>query len=81
MKKFILILFLIFTITFLNSCFREIIDARHEMEHSKTAYKQCLEEHPDDPDKCEALRRAYEADLKAYRAIMPSDNISVEKNH
>ena len=38
-----------------------------EMELSKATYKKCLEQNQNDPSKCEALRRAYEADLQAYR--------------
>lgn len=36
-------------------------------ESSKAAYQRCLEQNPDDPSKCEALRQAYEADLRALR--------------
>lgn len=82
-KNFIitLMLFLLLVIVtaFSGGCgIAASIRLRNDMESSKTAYKQCLKEHPDDPDKCEALRRAYEADLKAYRARVGT--ISVEKN-
>ena len=40
------------------------VNARDDMFKSKDAYKACLAANPDNPDKCEALRRAYEADVK-----------------
>jgi hypothetical protein len=36
-------------------------------ESSKTAYMRCLEENPDNPERCAALRQAYEADMRAFR--------------
>jgi hypothetical protein len=46
------------------------VNARNDMEASKSAYKACLaHQSQDDPSSCEALRQAYEADLSAYRAI------------
>jgi hypothetical protein len=44
------------------------VRARDEMEQSKAAYKQCLTQHPQDPSQCEGARRAFEADMAAYRA-------------
>jgi len=41
-----------------------------ELKESKVIYKECLMRHPENPKKCEGPRRAYEADMKAYRAIM-----------
>jgi hypothetical protein len=41
-------------------------NARHDMEASKAAYKSCLVAR--EPEACEGLRQAYEADLSAYRA-------------
>jgi hypothetical protein len=41
--------------------------ARENMENSRAAYERCLQQHLDDPSKCEIFKRAYEADLKAYR--------------
>jgi hypothetical protein len=38
-----------------------------KMESSKTAYMRCLEENPDNPERCAALRQAYEADMRAFR--------------
>jgi len=53
------------------------------MLKSKDAYKARIAANPDNPDKCEALKRAYEADLKAYeatsRGIRPGGTISIEK--
>jgi len=60
------------------------IRAREDMEQSKAFYKKCLEQHHDDPSKCESLRRAFEADLKAYRetskGIRPGYTISVDQD-
>ena len=57
---------------------------RNDMENSKAAYTQCLQQHPNDLSQCEELRRIYEADLKAYRAlcdaIRPADTISIDNN-
>jgi hypothetical protein len=54
------------------------VNARNDMLKSKDAYKACLPANPDNPDKSEALKRAYEADLKAYeatsRGIRPARN-------
>ena len=45
------------------------VNARHDMEASKVAYKACLAERGQDAAACDGLRQAYEADLLAYRAI------------
>ena len=44
------------------------VNARHDMEASKVAYKACLAERGQDAAACDGLRQAYEADLSAYRA-------------
>ena len=68
MNKLLLAIILIVIIAFSNSCGLAVIArARNDMEDSKAAYKRCLQQNPDDPSKCEALKRAFEADLKAYR--------------
>jgi hypothetical protein len=58
------------------------VTAREDMQNSKAAYKACLAANPDNPDKCEALRRAYEADIQAYRetskGLRPGHTISIE---
>jgi hypothetical protein len=60
------------------------VRARDDMESSKATYKRCLELNADDPNKCEALRRVYEADIKAYRetskGIRPGATISVDQD-
>ena len=38
------------------------------MESSKAAYQRCLEQNPDNPERCAAQRQAYEADMRAFRA-------------
>jgi hypothetical protein len=37
------------------------------LESSKTAYMRCLEQNPDNPERCAAFRQAYEADMRAFR--------------
>jgi hypothetical protein len=37
------------------------------LESSKTAYMRCLEQNPDDPSRCDALRQAYEADMRVFQ--------------
>jgi hypothetical protein len=44
------------------------VNARHDMEASKVAYKACLAHHGPDVQACNGLRRAYEADLSAFGA-------------
>jgi hypothetical protein len=44
------------------------VNARHDMEASKAAYKAFLDQHGRDLAACEGLRQTYEADLSAYRA-------------
>jgi hypothetical protein len=41
-------------------------NAQHDMEASKAAYKACLTAR--EPEACDGLRQAYEADRSAYRA-------------
>jgi hypothetical protein len=41
------------------------VNARHDMEASKVAYKACLAERGQDAAACDGLRQAYEADLLA----------------
>ena len=41
--------------------------AKENMENSKAAYEKCLQQYPDDPSRCEALKKAFEADWEAYR--------------
>jgi hypothetical protein len=36
-------------------------------ESSKTAYMRCLEQNPDNPERCTAFRQAYEADVRTFR--------------
>jgi hypothetical protein len=44
------------------------VNARNDMERSKTDYKQCLRRHPDIVSAYEGLRLAHEVDFSAYRA-------------
>lgn len=68
MKKVLIGLMCLF---FLAGCGPTLgMGAWKELKESKTIYKECLMRHPENPKKCEGLRRAYEADMKAYRAIM-----------
>ena len=43
------------------------VQARNDMMQAKDAYTQCLAENSD-PSKCQGLKEAYDADLKAYLA-------------
>jgi hypothetical protein len=45
------------------------LKAKNAMEASRAAYEKCLEQHPLDHSKCEALKRKYDSDLKAYREL------------
>jgi hypothetical protein len=38
-------------------------------ESSKAAYMRGLEQNPDNPERCAALREAYEADVRAFRNV------------
>ena len=44
------------------------VNARNDMQVSKTAYKTCLAQHLQDAVACDGPRQAYEADLSAYQA-------------
>jgi hypothetical protein len=57
---------LLFVMAFLSGCGAASIGLRG-FDSSKAAYMRCLEQNPDDPSKCDALRQSYEADLRAFR--------------
>jgi outer membrane biogenesis lipoprotein LolB len=61
------------------------VNARNDLEQSKTAYKQCLAQHADDESKCTASRAAYLADLQTYealsRGIRSAPSVSVEQSN
>lgn len=85
MDKLLLAIILMALMAFSNSCgIAAKVRARNDMENSKAAYKKCLEQYRDDLSKCEALRRAYEADIKAYRetskGVSPRGTISIEQD-
>ena len=85
MVKALLIIILMVAMSFSNGCgITAKVRARDDMEASKAAYKRCLEQNPDNPSKCESLKRAYEADLKAYRetskGIRSGYSISVDQD-
>lgn len=44
-------------------------EAWQDLERSKAAYKECVQNHPADTSACGALREAFEADLKVVRAL------------
>ena len=44
------------------------VQSRNDMMESKAQYKTCLRQNPANPNQCIGLKKAYEADLKAYRA-------------
>jgi len=67
MNKLLLALMLIAAMALMNSCGTgDQVRAKNAMLTSMAAYARCLEQNPDDPSKCEALKRAYEADRRAY---------------
>lgn len=85
MFKLLSTIILVISVALSNGCgIAAKVRARDDMEISKAAYKRCLEQNPDNPSKCEALKRAYEADLKAYRetskGIRPGYTISVDQD-
>ena len=43
------------------------VRAKNAMLASRAAYERCLQQNPTDSSKCEALRKAYEADYQAYQ--------------
>ena len=45
------------------------VDARNEMLASKTAFKGCLAEHPQDAKACDGPSAAFQADLAVYQAL------------
>ena len=61
------------------------IDARNDLEQSKIAYKQCLNENSNATDKCAAQKEVYRTDLQAYealsRGIRNGPSISVEQSN
>lgn len=67
MKKLVI---LSISLLFLSGCaVANKMKAQSDMVNSKDAYKSCLIANPDNPDKCEGLRRAYEADLQANKQV------------
>ena len=77
-----MIKYLIITIVALSIAGCAIARAREQMEASKAAYTECLKRESD-LSKCEGLKRVYEADLKAFRAVsavlQDSGTIVIEK--
>jgi len=61
----------LFCILFLLSCAQLYpeMNALDQMQKSKQAYKNCLQENPSETQKCDALEKAFVADLEAYRSI------------
>lgn len=68
MKKRLSAIILVVALAFANSCGTTAkARARDDLENSKAAYERCLRQYPDDPSKCETLKRAYEADFETHR--------------
>ena len=68
--KFQWLIFVIISLTALTGCLDVArVKASKDLEDSKAAYKKCLEQNPDDPSKCDVLKKIYEADLEAYNAL------------
>lgn len=69
---------------FLSGCgVAAMQQSRTDMINAKHEYEACLKANPNNPDKCEALRRAFKADLETYEAtrngLRPGGVISIEK--
>lgn len=47
-----------------------MLNARRDMEQSKTAYKTCLSEHPGDLAACNSQKAAFDADARAYETTL-----------
>jgi hypothetical protein len=45
------------------------VNARNDLEQSKAEYKECLHQNPQNISACEALRTAYETDLKTFNVM------------
>ncbi|MFZ2088113.1 MAG: hypothetical protein WAU47_06025 [Desulfobaccales bacterium] len=59
-----------FGLLFIMSCFMGCgakANLSSRFESSKMAYMRCLEQNPDNPERCAALRQAYEADMRVFR--------------
>jgi hypothetical protein len=68
MNKELLAIFLLVALAFPNGCGTTAkAQARNYIENYRAAYEKCLQQYPYDPFKCEGLKRAFEADLEAYR--------------
>jgi hypothetical protein len=67
MHRKIMALGLLWVMASLNGCGAANLGLRG-LDSSKAAYMRCLEQNPEDPSKCDALRQAYEADLRAFHA-------------
>jgi len=68
MHKRLSALVLVAALAFITSCGSAALSrARKDMENSQAAYERCRRQYPDDPSKCETLKRAYEADVETYQ--------------
>jgi hypothetical protein len=66
MYKKVMVIGLIYVMGFLMGC-GAAANLSPRFESSKTAYMRCLEQNPDNPERCAAFRQAYEADMRAFR--------------
>jgi hypothetical protein len=68
MNKLLVAMVVSAALAFTNGCATaDQVRAKNAMLASMAAYAKCLEQNPADSSKCEALRRAYEADYQAYQ--------------
>ncbi len=68
MKKWLPVIISVVALALANGCGSTAkAEAKRDLENSQAAYERCLQQNPGDPSKCEALKRAYEADVEAYR--------------
>lgn len=67
--------FVLLGILFLSGCgLQAKVDARNDYASSTNKYKDCLNENPSTPQKCEGYRLAMEADEKKFNAMSAGIN-------
>jgi len=68
MQKRLSVLVLVAALAFVTGCgSAALARAGKDLENSQAAYERCRQQYPGDPSRCEALKRAYEADVETYQ--------------
>jgi len=65
----LLIILGLFILLPLLGCNQALKRAVTDMEASKQAYKNCLEQNYEDTTRCDTLREIFEVDVEAYKII------------